>query len=124
MTITEYGKVVREFREDVGTSLRQMADEIGYSPTYVSAVEIGEKGITDDLVQKVTGFLRKRGKKTKEIVRLHVAVDRTRRTVDVSSLDGAGRFAVAAFARKWADLDRDARERFLRQIGTATEGKK
>jgi predicted transcriptional regulator len=124
MTITEYGKVVREFREDVGASLRQMADEIGYSPTYVSAVEVGEKGITDDLVHKVVGFFRKRRKTTKDITRLHVAVDRTRRTVDVSSLDGAGRFAVAAFARKWADLDRDAREKFLQQIETTTERKK
>ncbi len=125
MGITEYGKVVRQFRDDVDVSLRQMADEIGFSSTYVSAVEIGEKGITNDMVDKVIGFFRKRGKKTQDIAQLRASVDRTRRAVDVSALDGAGRFAVAAFARKLQDLDDDkAREKFLRQIGVSEKDEK
>jgi len=121
MPITEYGMVVRELRDEVDASLRQMADEIGLSPTYISAVEIGEKGITDDLIEKVIGFLRKRGLKNKEFARLRAAVDRTRRSVDVSELNASGRRAVAAFARQWTDLDRNARENFLKQLDIADE---
>lgn len=121
MSLTEYGKVVRQLRDEVEVSLRQMADEIGYSPTYVSAVEVGEKGVTDDLVDKVIGFFRKRGKKTKDFAKLRAAVDRTRRIVNVSRLNGSGRLAVAAFARKWSDLDRDSRENFLRLLDISLE---
>lgn len=123
MSVTEYGIVIREMRKDVGTSLRQMADEIGLSPTYLSAVEMGEKHVTEELIDKVTGFLRKRGKKNKDFARLRAAVDRTRRSVDVSGLNSAGRLAVAAFARKWADFDREARETFLRQLDLPEDDK-
>jgi transcriptional regulator with XRE-family HTH domain len=110
-------------REEVGVSLRQMAEEIGFSPTYLSAVEMGEKGVTDDLVDKVVGFLRKRGRKTKDFARLKAAVDRTRRSVDVGDLNGMGRLAVAEFARKWADFDRETREDFLRRLDLPDEEK-
>jgi len=121
MPLTEYGKVVRELRDEGKSSLRQMADAIGYSPTYLSAVEMGEKAITDDLVVRAIGFLRKLGLKTKDFARLRAAVDRTRRVVDVSELNGSGRLAVATFARKWADLDRDSRENFLKRLDLPDE---
>jgi transcriptional regulator with XRE-family HTH domain len=123
MTITEYGKVIRDLRKDVRVSLRQMAQEIGFSATYLSAVEIGEKQVTEDLVDKVSGFLRKRGKKARDLAKLHAAVDRTRRAVDVSELNGESRQAVAVFARKLADLDAAARERFLKQLEIPLEEK-
>ena len=117
MGITAYGKVVRQFRADAKVSLRQMAEEIGLSPTYISAVEVGEKPVTDDLLSKVVNFFKGKGKKARDFVHLQAAVDRTRRIVDVSALDDSGRLAVAAFARKWDELDRQEREKFLRQVG-------
>ncbi|MBI3528369.1 MAG: helix-turn-helix transcriptional regulator [Betaproteobacteria bacterium] len=117
MAITEFGRIVRQFREKEEVSLRQMAEEIGFSATYLSAVEMGEKGITDDLVDKVVGFFRKRGRKTKDLASLTAAVDRTRRTVNVSQLDGQSRAAVVAFARNLADLDKESREKFLKKVG-------
>lgn len=123
MSVTEYGKVIRQMRVEVDSSLRQMADEIGYSPTYLSAVEMGEKHTTDDLIDKVIGFLRKRGKRNADFAKLRAAVDRTRRSVDVSGLNGLGRLAVAEFARKWADSDRSTREKFLRQLDLPEEDK-
>jgi transcriptional regulator with XRE-family HTH domain len=122
MPITEYGRVVREMRERVDVSLRDMADSIDYSPAFLSAVEIGEKGLTDELVDKVVGYLRKTGKfENKELARLRAAGDRTRREVDVSRLNRTGREAVAAFARRWSDLDRQTREDFLRRLDVSAE---
>jgi transcriptional regulator with XRE-family HTH domain len=122
MPITEYGKVVRELRDQAKLSLRQMADAIDYSPTFLSAVEIGEKTITDDLLEKVIGCLRKeRDFSAKDLARVRAAADRTRREVDVSNLNRDGRQAVAAFARRWADWDRETRESFLRQLDTPGE---
>jgi transcriptional regulator with XRE-family HTH domain len=122
MPITEYGRVVREMREQADVSLRQMADAIGYSAAFLSAVEIGEKGLTDELVDKVIGSLRRTGKfEMKDIARLRAAADRTRREVDVSRLNRTGREAVAAFARRWSDLDRQTREDFLRRLDVPGE---
>jgi transcriptional regulator with XRE-family HTH domain len=122
MPITEYGRVVRELRDHAKLSLRQMAEEIDYSPTFLSAVEIGEKTITDDLLDKVTGCLRKTGRfENKDLARLRAAADRTRRAVDVSRLNRTGRQAVAAFARRWTDLDRETREVFLRKLDIPSE---
>jgi transcriptional regulator with XRE-family HTH domain len=122
MSITEYGRVVRELRELASVSLRQMADAIDYSPAFLSAVEIGDKGLTDDLVEKVIVYLRKTSKlQNNDLVRLRAAADRTRREVDVSRLNRSGREAVAAFARRWSHLDRQTREEFLRQLDVSSE---
>jgi transcriptional regulator with XRE-family HTH domain len=122
MTITEFGKVVREMRDEANVSLRTMADAIGYSPAFLSAVEIGEKGLTDELVEKVLGYLRKTNKfSNRELAHLRAAADRTRREVDVSRLNRTGREAVAAFARRWSDLDRQTREDFLRRLEVSDE---
>ncbi len=109
-------------REQVDVSLRDVADAIDYSPAFLSAVEIGEKGLTDELVDKVVGYLRKTGKfENKDLARLRAAGDRTRREVDVSRLNRTGREAVAAFARRWSDLDRQTREDFLRRLDVSAE---
>jgi transcriptional regulator with XRE-family HTH domain len=122
MPITEYGKVVREMREQAVVSLRQMADAIDYSPAFLSAVEIGDKGLTEELVDKVISFLRKTAKfQNKDLAHLRAAADRTRREVDVSRLKGAGREAVAVFARRWSDFDRQTREDFLRRLDVPGE---
>jgi transcriptional regulator with XRE-family HTH domain len=124
MQITEYGKVVREMRDKAKVSLRNMAQAIGYSPTFLSAVEIGEKGLTDDLVDKVITYLRRINKfSNKDLAHLRAAGDRTRRDVDVSRLSRTGREAVAAFARRWTDLDRQTREEFLRRLEVSDEDK-
>jgi len=124
MQITEYGKIVREMRDKADVSLRNMAQGIGYSPTFLSAVEIGEKRLTDELVDEVITYLRRTNKfSSKELNHLRAAGDRTRREVDVSRLNRTGREAVAAFARRWADLDRQTREDFLRRLEVSDEGK-
>jgi transcriptional regulator with XRE-family HTH domain len=121
MALTEFGNVIRELREVAGVSLREMAQQIDLSPTYLSAVEVGEKGVTEDLVEKALEFLRKKKVTNKDLTRLRASADRTRRAVDVSELSQTGRRAVATFARRWADLDREAREKFLRQLNIADE---
>ncbi len=121
MSLTQFGKVVRQFRQDLGVSLRQMAKAIGVSATYLSAVEVGAKPITDMLYNSVIGYFRKNGKTRKELALLAASLDRTRRTVDVGPLDGTGRLAVAHFARTWADLDRAKREKFLKELGVPSE---
>lgn len=124
MSLTQYGTVVRQFRKELDVSLRQMAESIGVSATYMSAVEVGAKPITDDLYNSVIGYFRGKGKTRKELALLAASVDRTRRRVDVGQLDGIGRQAVAHFARTWADLDKAKREKFLKDLGVPLDEEK
>ena len=124
MAITEFGLKNRELREKSNVSLRTMAAEIGYSAAYLSAVEIGDKLITDELLDRVASFYRNLGRKNIEINALFAAASRSRKSIDVSALDGDSRYFVAAFAKKLSDMDRDARERFLKRIEYSLEGSK
>ena len=121
MAITEFGRANRELRDKAAISLRGMAIEIGYSAAYVSAVETGEKPITEELLERVANFFRGRGGKNSEINALYAAATRTRKTIDVSNLDGDTRQVVAVFAKKLSDMDRTARERFLKKVGVSIE---
>lgn len=128
MSITEFGTLVRNMRAEVGASLRDMAEAIGRSPTYVSAVEIGAKALTQDFVNKVAGFFRRKKVSMKKLAGLHATADRTireadpaRQSVDVRSLDAASRIAVATFARRLSDLDQEKREIFVRRVQRAAE---
>ena len=116
MAITEFGLKNRELREKTNVSLRTMATEIGYSAAYLSAVEIGDKLLTDELLDRVANFYRNLGRKNIEINSLFAAASRSRKSIDVSFLDGDSRHVVATFAKKLSDMDRDARERFLKRI--------
>ena len=121
MAITEFGRASRDLREKAAVSLRGMAIAIGYSAAYLSAVEIGDKLITDDLLERVANYFRGLGRKNAEINALYASASRTRKTVDVSNLDGEARQVVAVFAKKLSDMDRTARERFLKKVGVSIE---
>jgi hypothetical protein len=105
-----------------------MAEAIGLSRTYVSAVEVGDKALTQDFVNKVAGFFRRKNVPAKKIVGLYAtadrsirASDRARHSVNVRLLDAVSRVAVASFARRLLDLDQEKREAFLRRVQHAAE---
>jgi transcriptional regulator with XRE-family HTH domain len=122
VTISEFGLRNRELREKSDVSLRTMATEIKFSAAYLSSVEIGEKPVTDELLDRVANFYRKLGRKNSEIATIFAAADRSRKAIDVSALDGDSRQVVAAFAKRLSDMDRDARERFLKKIESSLRG--
>jgi hypothetical protein len=101
-----------------------MADEIYLSPTYVSAVEVGDKAVTQEFLNSVIGYFRKLGVPAKEVLKIYgtggremLESDRKRRNVDVKSLDPASKVAVASFARRLSDIkDQEKRDEFVRQV--------
>lgn len=54
---TEFGKLLRKARIDRGLLLKGMAEGLGVSSAYLSAVETGKKPVSDDLVRKVATYL-------------------------------------------------------------------
>lgn len=95
--ITPYGKAVRKLRIEADVTLREMAQELGYTPTYLSAVEIGRKALGEKVLQESRRFFERRGIDASS---LQEGADRTRSQVDVSQLNEEYREFFAAFARK------------------------
>jgi transcriptional regulator with XRE-family HTH domain len=51
--LTEFGKLCRKLRIDRGELLKDMADKLGVTPAYLSAVEIGKRNVPNDWPKKI-----------------------------------------------------------------------
>ena len=47
--LTEFGKLIRIIRINSGDSSREMARKLGFSPSYLSAIESGKRNIPTDM---------------------------------------------------------------------------
>ena len=47
--LTEFGKLLRIIRINSGDSSREMAKKLGFSPSYLSAIESGKRNIPTDM---------------------------------------------------------------------------
>lgn len=55
--MTPFGNALRELRERKGVSQKEMAQAIGVSPAYLSALEHGKRGLPNfDFLQRVAGY--------------------------------------------------------------------
>jgi len=52
-----FGRNVRALREGRGIGREQMAEEIGFHPTYLGAIERGERNLTLRSVERLCGAL-------------------------------------------------------------------
>ncbi|MFB2539036.1 MULTISPECIES: helix-turn-helix domain-containing protein [unclassified Acinetobacter] len=55
--VTEFGKMLRILRIEKNVMLKEMADAIGVSSPYLSAIETGNKPINANLLNKIISFL-------------------------------------------------------------------
>jgi transcriptional regulator with XRE-family HTH domain len=51
--LTEFGRYLRKFRIDCGELLKNMADKLGVTPSYLSAIETGKRNTPGDWVEKI-----------------------------------------------------------------------
>ncbi len=84
--MTPFGKRVRELRREKGVTQKQMADSIGVSSAYLSALEHGRRGIPSwGLVQKIIGYFNVIWDDAEDLQRLAES-SHPRVTVDTSGL--------------------------------------
>lgn len=96
--ITRFGKELRKHRIDREEKLKDMAEKLGVSAGYLSAIETGAKRAPDDLVNKVVVLL---GIDQDEAQRMRRLAAESAPRVQIK-LTGAGSFnrqVSAAFAR-------------------------
>lgn len=103
--MTPFGRRVRELRDRRGLTLAQMAEGLGVTPAYLSALEHGKRGRpTFTLIQGAIHVLGVIWDEADELVRL-ADLSHPRVTVDTAGLDPEATLFANRLAREVAELD-------------------
>lgn len=103
-TLTPFGKALRKLRVEKGLRLFDLAETLGQSTAFLSAVETGRKPIPDGMVLRLSRAMDLTATEVKD---LRSAADRTRKEVRVDDRSENDRELIAAFARRLDDVPDD-----------------
>lgn len=120
MNLTPFGQKVRELRIKAKVRLNVMAEAIGYSEAYLSAVETGRKPINDELLVKTIGYFRTLDPSL-NVTDLERAADESKKSLNVESLDDLERGVLGAFARKLPGASEEMRAEILNRLSKVLE---
>lgn len=103
--MTPFGQRVRELRAQRGITLAEMAEGLGVTPAYLSALEHGKRGRpTFTLIQGTIHLLGIIWDEADELVRL-ADLSHPRVTIDTAGLEPEATLLANRLAREIADLD-------------------
>lgn len=107
--VTDLGRELRKLRLDFRLYLKDMADKLGYSPSFLSSIENGKRTVPDDFIEKL-GKAYSLDKKSLEV--FERAKDRCSSVIKISPHSTPSeREFVAAFARKLPDLNCESKNK-------------
>lgn len=119
--VTDFGKFLRKLRIDRSTTLRRMAEILGISPGYLSAIELGKREVPFDLVEKVHEAY---SLSVDELEEANALADMqiTKVNIDLDDANRKQKEVFLAFAREFESLDAEALDNLfdiLQSRGTA-----
>lgn len=117
---TSFGKAVRVLRIEYGVTLKKMAEYLGVTSSYVSAVETGKKNPTDELVSKIATFFNLQPHDEKELF-IKAAESHRKLTLDLDGASPAGRSTATAFARNFNNLTDEQLEQVTKLVNKLVE---
>lgn len=102
MALTDFGKAVRKARLDTNETLSTMADALGVSPAFLSAMETGRKNISEEWIVKISEFFLTRNVK---IEKLAMYADISNESVSIAGRNPHQQMLIAGFARSNFDAE-------------------
>jgi len=104
--LTEFGKYLRRLRIECEELLKDMADKLKVTSSYLSAVETGKRNIPGDWVDKICQIYKLDMLEREE---LQEAVDNSVKkiTINISEMAPKKRETMILFARKFDDIIAD-----------------
>ncbi|WP_430454929.1 helix-turn-helix domain-containing protein [Rheinheimera sp.] len=97
--LSEFGQMVRKYRIDLHMKLGEMAQGLGVTPAYLSAVENNKKKLTNDLVNSVVCFLKLTSTEADKL-KDAAARSKSEHVLNSKTQSDVTQEAVAMFARK------------------------
>lgn len=121
--LTPLGKELRKLRIDAGERIADLAEELGCTSSFISAVELGKRSPPDDFIEGVTKHYRldSSGEKNLRALALQstsaVRIDLSKNQNDLS------REVAVAFARAFPTIDAEKARALLAALD-ASDGKR
>jgi transcriptional regulator with XRE-family HTH domain len=111
--MTPFGAKLREMRDARGLTAKDMADALGVSASYLSALEHGRRGRpTWPMVQRVIGYFNVIWDEAEELERL-ARISHPRVVIDTSGLDPRATELANRLADSIGDLDPPTLDRLI-----------
>jgi len=107
--LTEFGKGLRKLRIERGDKMKDMADAIGVSVSFLSAIETGAKSVPMEKVETLITYYDIKGQQASQ---LHSLAAKSKAIVRIK-VRPESRQLVTAFARKVKDLSPSKRHAIL-----------
>jgi len=115
--MTPFGEKVRQLRDARGTLLKRMAEELGVSSAYLSALEHGHRGRPGPgLVRQVCDYFELDWDGAEELKRL-ARLSHPRVTVDTAGLGPKATELANLLAERIGEMDEETIEWILDEIG-------
>ena len=114
-TTTELGKMLRKLRIDREETLGDMAEQLGYTSSYLSAIEKGKRPAPSGFASKLSSLYSLSAEAERGLAE---AADKTVRNVkvDLSVTSDVKREAALVFARSFDELDDETSMQILKLI--------
>jgi transcriptional regulator with XRE-family HTH domain len=117
--VTPFGLRLRQLRAERGIALKDMAEALGVTPTYLSALEHGRRGRPNwGFVQRVIQYFNVIWDDAEELQRL-ADLSHPRVVVDTSGLDPAATLLANRLARQVRSLQPDDLDRLSAVLDAA-----
>ena len=114
--MTPFGTKVREYRATKSIALKKMAEDLGVTSAYFSALEHGHRGRPrSGLIQQISGYFELGWDETEELKRL-AELSHPRVVVDTAGLIPAATELANLLAESIHDLDEDTIEWVINEI--------
>lgn len=114
--MTPFGVRVRELRTKKGVTLKQMAQDLGVSSAYLSALEHGHRGrAASGMIMQICGYFDLIWDESEDLKRLAV-LSHPRVVVDTSGLNPAATELANLLSETIAELDEDTIDWIMDEI--------
>ena len=115
MQLTPFGKGVRRHRIDLEVKLKDMADALQVSSSYLSAVEIGTKPLTQQLTERVVGYFERFSVDANDLFGL-ACETQDEVKISLNGMNNESKLAVMSFARRLPDIPSNKLEELLESL--------
>lgn len=113
--LTEFGKLIRKYRIDNNLILKDMADALDLPSSYLSAMEMGRKVVSNDFLEKLFAtyyFSQEEQQSLIEAARLSANSVK----INLENVNLSRRNMALSFARKFDSLDEETVKKILEYL--------
>lgn len=114
--LTEFGKFLRKIRIDCGEILKDMAEKLNVSATYLSAVEMGKRNIPEQWADKISEIY---GLSAEDRQKLNSAADNSAKsiTLNFENITNMQKETAVLFAREFENVDDETLNKIKKLLG-------